>query len=367
MNNAYVLLSFCLAQIAFPASDRKDNTIILDPISVENLKIESTTATRQLFESTLFTLGHLMEVPSKRAVLSTRIAGRILELKAYIGDKVQKDQVLAILESRQPGNPPPTIELNAPISGTIVKTHIKKGQPVEPNKELLDIADRSELWAIAHVPEDYVPQIPVGSEARIRIPAMGKDYLTSKVLKYDTEAHHENGTIDAIFQIPNKEDKLRPEMRTEFQFVTKRRENVLAVPNSAIQGTKTKPVVFVRDFELKNAFVKVPVVVGESNDKFTEIVKGLFEHDEVITQGSYALSYAAPDSGISLKEALDAAHGHEHNEDGSEMTPEQKAANAMEKEGKLKTQTDWTTPAAIAIGFMVLALAQLFWNRKKWE
>ena len=30
-----------------------------------------------------------------------------------------------------------------------------------------------------------------------------------------------------------------------------------------------------------------------------------------------------------LKEALDAAHGHEHNEDGSEITQEQKAAKAM--------------------------------------
>ena len=29
---------------------------------------------------------------------------------------------------------------------------------------------------------------------------------------------------------------------------------------------------------------------------------------------------------MSLKEALDAAHGHEHNEDGSEMTGEQKSS-----------------------------------------
>ena len=33
---------------------------------------------------------------------------------------------------------------------------------------------------------------------------------------------------------------------------------------------------------------------------------------------------------ISLKEALDAAHGHEHNEDGSEMTAEDKARKKAE-------------------------------------
>lgn len=56
-----------------------------------------------------------------------------------------------------------------------------------------------------------------------------------------------------------------------------------------------------------------------------EILGGLFPGDEVVTKGAYALGFAGG-SGPSLKEALDAAHGHEHNADGSEMTAAQKAA-----------------------------------------
>jgi hypothetical protein len=37
---------------------------------------------------------------------------------------------------------------------------------------------------------------------------------------------------------------------------------------------------------------------------------------------------------MSLKDALDAAHGHEHNEDGSEMTPAQKAAKQAHESGE---------------------------------
>src|SRR5690606_14217382 len=48
--------------------------------------------------------------------------------------------------------------------------------------------------------------------------------------------------------------------------------------------------------------------------------------DEVVTRGSYSLGFAGAGGGPSLKEALDSAHGHEHNEDGSEMTADQKAA-----------------------------------------
>jgi hypothetical protein len=45
----------------------------------------------------------------------------------------------------------------------------------------------------------------------------------------------------------------------------------------------------------------------------------------VVVTGSYALSFAGKGT-ASLKEALDAAHGHPHNEDGSEMTAEEIAA-----------------------------------------
>jgi len=64
----------------------------------------------------------------------------------------------------------------------------------------------------------------------------------------------------------------------------------------------------------------------------TEIAQKLFYIlDEVVIHGGYLLSHTNPDK-TSLKEALDEAHGHEHNEDGSEMTPAQRAAREAEKQ-----------------------------------
>ena len=58
-----------------------------------------------------------------------------------------------------------------------------------------------------------------------------------------------------------------------------------------------------------------------------EVTGGLTAGDEVVTTGAYSLGFAGKGS-VSLKEALDAAHGHEHSEDGSELTAEQKAKRA---------------------------------------
>jgi hypothetical protein len=114
-------------------------------------------------------------------------------------------------------------------------------------------------------------------------------------------------------------------MRAEFSIVLATRADVVTVPRSALQGDVANRFVYVKDFDLPHAFVKTPVVVGQGNERVVEIVSGLFPADEVVTQGAYSLAFAGGGS-VSLKEALDAAHGHEHNPDGSEITPQQHAA-----------------------------------------
>lgn len=209
--------------------------------------------------------------------------------------------------------------------GTVVDSHVRIGEPVEPDSDLLDVSDRSKLWAVAKIPEPEASGIVPGTKARIRIPALGEEVIEAKLSRFGVEANREAGTIEGIFEIDNSDGRMQPGMRVEFALVTAVRTDVMSVPKTAVQGDPTKRVVFVEDFDLPNAFVKAPVVLGEQNDTHIEVLSGLFPGDEVVTRGSYSLSFAGGGSGMSLKEALDAAHGHEHNEDGSEMTAEQKA------------------------------------------
>ena len=313
---ALSLQLFCLAA----DSTRQSSTIILDEVSVRNLRIETVEVGEVDFERTVFAIGRIEEIPANRSVLSSRIPGRAIRVHAFVGDQVQKGDVLVEVESRQPGNPPPTVFLSARQSGLIVESHVRLGQPVQPDTELLDISDRSEMWAVAKIPEKEAAAAEIGTKARIHVPAIGGDPIVASLKRYGVAADRAGGSVDGIFRVLNPDGKLQPGMRVEFSIVTSSRSDILAVPRSAIQGDPTDRVVYVRDFELPNAFVCVPVQLGEQNDRYVEIVRGLFPGDEVVTQGSYSLGFAGSGSGISLKEALDAAHGHEHNEDGSEIT-----------------------------------------------
>ena len=304
-------------------AEDEEERINLSESAARNLGIKVVESEDITFESTFFVIGRLQEIPSNHTVVSSRIPGHVSKLNVIAGDFVKKGDPVMKVQSRQSGNPPPTVTLYAPSSGIVAESHVRLGEPVDPSKELLDILDLRQIWAIARVPQQEAGKLKIGSKARIHIAALQDQTIEGKLIRFGTTADSISGTFDAIFLIENPENTLRPGMRAEFSIITATRKDVTAVPRKAVQGDITNRVVYVKDFDLPNSFIKAPVITGEENDQFIEIKDGLFPGDEVVTTGAYLLGFAGGGN-LSLKEVLDAAHGHEHNEGGSEITEGQK-------------------------------------------
>lgn len=311
------------------AAPNPDDMVILTETGVKNLRLETVEVTEADFEESLFALGRVAVYPGRRAVISSRVAGRAVEVFVKHDHSIQKGETAVVVESRQPGDPPPRVNVTAPISGLVSATHIAPGEPVSPDKPLAEILDLSEVYAIARVPEHLAGRLQKGQTARIVVAAVPGQVFEADLEHLGAVADPGTGTVEAAFHVDNPTLALRPGMRAEFSIVVNRRENVVSVPRSALQGDPANRFVYVKDFDLPNAFIKTPVVVGEMNDRSVEILSGLLPADEVVTRGAYSLAFAGG-SGLSLKEALDAAHGHEHNEDGSEITADHQAASAGE-------------------------------------
>ncbi len=314
----YLLLATSL--VAAPDAKREQNTVVLDANAVANLRLEFASAEPRLFEETAFALGRLESRPGATAAVSSRISGRVVGLAATLGETVTADAEIVRVESRQAGDPPPVVALRAPQSGVVTALDVHLGDPVEPDAALLEITDLSEVHAVARVPESVAGRLRLGeTKARIRLTAFPGEVFTGDLVRLGAEADSASGTLAAHFRLPNPDGRLRPGLRAEFALILSSRADVLSVPREAVQGEGTAPrVVFTKDFELPGAFVKTPVVLGSANDRYVEIVSGIFPGDEVVTTGAYSLSFAGG-GGVSLKEALDAAHGHEHAADGGEL------------------------------------------------
>jgi multidrug efflux pump subunit AcrA (membrane-fusion protein) len=348
------------------AAPRNESTIVLDENAVKNLEIQTVEAQESDFDRTLFALGEVEHTCESHSILSSRAAGRITEILFHKGDFVTKGDVIARVESRQAGNPPPVIELKAPASGLVTDSQTHLGAPVEPDATLMEILDLSTVWIIAKIPQNDASILNEGLTAKIRVPAIGNKELTAKFLRLGVGADAQKGTIDAVFALPNPGNPLRPGMRAELSLVASQRDAVLSIPREALQGDRSNRFVFIKDYELANTFVRVPVLTGDQNHERVEITSGLYPGDEVVTQGAYPLSFAGKGS-VSLKEALDAAHGHPHNEDGTEMTKEQ-IASAKGTDTHSHSSSPLVTILSITCALLfvaVLTMAFIIRNRLK--
>lgn len=314
-----LLLLLAISSIQAATGAGAGNTVILDENGVKNLRIETEILEETTFEESLFALGKIEVYPGRRAVVSSRIPGRALEVHIKNDHTIEKGQTAILVESRQPGNPPPTIAIPSPISGFVSETHIVPGEPVDPEKVLAEVLDLSEVYAIARVPQHLAGKLKPGQAARITISSVPGKTFDADLEHLGAVADEASDTVEAAFHVNNPDFALRRGMRAEFSIVVGKKEGVFSIPRRALQGDASNRFVYVKDFELPNAFVKTPVVVGSMNDRSVEIVSGLLPADEVVTRGAYSLAFAGAGT-LSLKEALDAAHGHEHAADGTELT-----------------------------------------------
>ncbi len=321
---------------------RVANTVILDESSLKNLGIETVEAEEIAFEESIFSLGRIEVLPGKKAVVSSRIPGRVFSILALPDQDVDEGEELMWVESRQPGDPPPTVMLAAPMAGLIAKVNVAVGQPISPDQTLIEIVDLSVVEAAAHVPEHLAGKLKKGLKARIRVPGFPDQVFEADLAHLGAYGNADSGTLEAAFHLQNPDRLLRPEMRAEFNIVVGTREGVMSIPREAVQGDAGGRFVFIKDYELENAFAKTSIRLGAENAEFVEVLSGLLPGDEVVTKGGYSLTFAGKGS-VSLREALDAAHGHPHNDDGTEMTKEQLAGQTGDHDHDHHEARDWNT------------------------
>lgn len=371
------LMFVLLADLSFLQAAENTNTIVLDENGVKNLRIETVEAAETDFETTAFALGITEAMPEKRSTLSSRISGRVAETNLQVGTYVTKGEKLVLIESRQPGDPPPTVWLTAPADGTVLSVGTVLGSPVEPSDTLADLADLRTIFVVATVPQVIAAKIEQGTQARIRFPIRpDKEYLGT-LLKFaacacsdpacalgqdvssrpNNKENIDRTSAGVLFTLKNPDNSLRPGMNAECQIILDQRSNVMSVPRAALQGDASNRFVYVKHFDLPNAFIKTPVQVGQMNDRFVEIIKGLLPADEVVTRGAYSLSFAGSGN-VSLIDALDAAHGHEHAADGAEPTEGEKHADEEAAHGDSHKETSpvWKYVSGVLLLLLIVSL-----------
>lgn len=208
-------------------------------------------------------------------------AGSALRLK-NLG--VSQETIESIAQTHQV---PTSISYPAPRDGVILERMATTGMMAKPGDVLFRIADISDVWVIADVPEYDLASVRRGADVRVSVRSLsGKTFKGVVDLIYP-QVQEQTRTTKVRIELPNPDGLLLANMYAEVEIEAGAAKPVVSIPNSAVIDTGDRQVVIIDKgdgrFESKN------VKLGIRGEDRTEITKGINAGDSVVVSANFLL------------------------------------------------------------------------------
>ena len=326
------------------AGGSEDAAVVrLSAQSINVLDVETAPVERQPLVRTIRVAGMIDDDDSRHRRLSAYVEGRIDKLFVnYVGAEVTAGQPLASLYSREllvarselgqalrqspsneretflaasrqklrrlgltpeqieklPGQTGDTVDIVAPISGTVVERKVYEGQYVKEGDVLFEIADFSKMWFVFDAYERDLAWIRVGQPVEITTPSVPGKTFTAPVAFIDPNLVMDtrSAKVRVVLDNPDVGDpaKHRHELLHKVYAdgrIRVKTDPVLTIPRSAVLSTGAEPVVYVAKDE--RHFEPRRVTLGRVGDDVWEVVAGLNEGERVVATGNLLIDSQA--------------------------------------------------------------------------
>ncbi|MNS39031.1 Cobalt-zinc-cadmium resistance protein CzcB [compost metagenome] len=174
-------------------------------------------------------------------------------------------------------------EVTAPISGFIIQKSINQDMLLrnDRSENIFDIAEISEVWAMANINEIDINKVKLGTSAAVTTLSYPDKAFYGKVDKIYNVIDPETKAMQARIKLSNPDYMLKPDMNANIKLSFNENQSMIAVPSKAIVFDKSKNfvVVFKDRNNIETRQVEVYRVVGDT----TYISNGLKENEKVIT------------------------------------------------------------------------------------
>ena len=186
-------------------------------------------------------------------------------------------------------------EVTAPINGFIIQKSINKDMLLrnDRSENIFDIAEISEVWAMANINEIDINKVKIGITADITTLTYPDKVFTGKIDKIFIIIDPETKAMQARIKLDNKDFLLKPDMNALIKLSYTEDEQAITIPSSAIIFDKSKNYVLV--FKDRNNIETREVQVLRQVEKNTYLKSGLKEGENVITQNQLFIYSALND------------------------------------------------------------------------
>ncbi len=202
-------------------------------------------------------------------------------------------------ELRRTGKITRTLKVVSPVTGVVVSkmSDSLEGVKLAAGMNVYKVADLSTIWAAVEVYEDQLRYMQPGRVADITVDAFPNRHWTGKVIYLDPSLNQQSRTLSAYVQIPNPDQKLRPQMYANVEVRVPVVSGAVKVPEEAVLHSGESSVVIVE--KATGLFEPRQVELGALGDGYREILKGVRAGETVVTSSQFLI-----DSESNLKEAI---------------------------------------------------------------
>lgn len=209
-----------------------------------------------------------------------------------IGSEIQFLQAKSMFEAQKNGveQLKKQIEktiIKAPFSGTIDNVIAKEGEVVYPGRSnIMLLLNMDNMYVESNVPEKYLNSIYKGKDAKLEFPLIGK-YLNTSIRQAGNFINPNNRTYKIELNIPKNNLNIKPNLNTKVRVNDYSSDNAILIKEGfiSIDSNNEKYVYKIERKEKKTYVSKTIIKIGENNGNHIEVLSGLSENDEIVSEG----------------------------------------------------------------------------------
>jgi multidrug efflux pump subunit AcrA (membrane-fusion protein) len=261
----------------------------ITPVEVELVKKGSLTLSLNL----------IGDIKGKEEVdIFPKASGKLVEMRVKEGDRVKKDQVVAVVDRDVDGVKFEPVEVTSPVDGIVGMVYLDQGAEVTPpspspsmGTHLIRVINMDQVKAVVNVVEEELGKIKMGQEAKIKVDAYPDKTFSGNVSLISPVVNQLTRTASVEITLPNPQHLLKPGMFAQVEISLGQKDDLVLIPaHTILQEGERKRVFVVTDGKA----ISRNVETGISQNGWVEIKSGLSENDSLIVAGQYLVKTDEP-------------------------------------------------------------------------
>lgn len=183
------------------------------------------------------------------------------------------------------------VSIEAPFNSRVIARNLTQGEVVETTETLFVVADLSEVWVTADIPEKDIPFIYHGHDkpqfVEVRVLAYPGEVFPGRITYVGDVLDHVTRTMRLRIALPNPHRLLKPQMYAVVRVYSEPEPNMLMIGKRSVQRVRNRTFVFVQ--RQAGLFEARDVKLGDSNGRQIQALEGLQEGEQVVEEGAFVL------------------------------------------------------------------------------